>query len=336
MPGLSSRKRLRIVVGCAGTSARTYNKTGIMDRRSFLKASVISSSGLPVLRADESIAKRPYNHEVSLSVIGFGGVVVMGMEQQEADRTVADAVERGINYFDVAPAYGDGEAEQKLGPALQPHRKKVFLACKTGRRDAEGARQELERSLKRLRTDHFDLYQFHAVGGMKDVEQILGPGGAGELFLKARQEGKIRYLGFSAHDVEAALALMDRYSFDSVLFPVNYVSYGQGNFGPQILHKAKEMGLARLAIKAMARTPWKEGEPHTYAKCWYRPIEDPGLARKALRFTLSEDVTALIPPGDERLFRMALAAAPGLTPLTAEERRDLLASATGTAPLFHA
>jgi aryl-alcohol dehydrogenase-like predicted oxidoreductase len=307
-----------------------------MDRRSFLKASILSSGALPALRADAPIAKRAYNKDVSLSVIGFGGIVVMGMEQKEADRTVAEAVERGINYFDVAPSYGNGEAEEKLGPALEPHRKNVFLACKCERRDAEGARQQLEQSLKRLRTDHFDLYQFHAVGSMKDVEQILGPGGGGEMFLKARQEGKVRYLGFSAHNAEAALALMDRYRFDSVLFPVNYVNYAQGNFGPQILAKAKEKGLARLALKAMAHTTWKQGEAHTYPKCWYHPIEDPELARKALRFTLSEDITAAIPPGDERLFRIALAAAPGLTPLTADERRDLLASARDTTPIFHA
>jgi aryl-alcohol dehydrogenase-like predicted oxidoreductase len=305
-----------------------------MDRRNFLKASVVASSAVPGLRADATIAKRPYNKDVSLSVIGFGGIVVMGMEQNEAGRTVAEAVDRGINYFDVAPSYGNGEAEEKLGPALEPHRKNVFLACKCERRDAEGARQQLELSLKRLRTDHFDLYQFHAVAGMKDVEQILGPGGAGELFLKARQEGKVRYLGFSAHNTEAALALMDRYRFDSVLFPVNYVNYAQGHFGPQILAKAKEKGLARMALKAMAHTTWKEGETHSYPKCWYHPIEDPELARKALRFTLSEDITAAIPPGDERLFRIALAAAPGLKPLTAGERRDLLASAQGLTPIF--
>ena len=307
-----------------------------MDRRRFLKNSILSSSALPLLRADATIEKRPYNKDVSLSVIGFGGIVVMGMEQAEADRTVADAVARGINYFDVAPSYGNGEAEEKLGPALAPHRKNVFLACKCERRDAEGAREQLEQSLKRLRTDHFDLYQFHAVASMKDVDQILAPGGAGELFLKARQEGKIRHLGFSAHDVEAAIALMERYRFDSVLFPVNYVNYAQGNFGLQILAKAKELGVARLALKAMAHTTWKEGESHTYPKCWYHPIEDPDLARQALRFTLSEDVTAAIPPGDERLFRIALAAAPGIQPLSAAERRDLLASAAGTTPIFHA
>lgn len=288
------------------------------------------------MRADAPIARRPYNKDVSLSLIGFGGIVVLGMEQTDANRTVAEAVDRGINYFDVAPSYGKGEAEEKLGPALEPHRKRVFLACKCERRDAEGARQQLELSLKRLRTDHFDLYQFHAVGGMKDVEQIMGPGGAGEMFLQARQEGKIRYLGFSAHNAEAALALMDRYRVDSVLFPVNYVNYAEGNFGPQILARAKEKGVARLALKAMAHTTRKQGEARSYPKCWYHPIEDPELARKALRFTLSEDITAAIPPGDERLFRIALAAAPGLQPLGADERRDLLASARGSTPIFHA
>lgn len=305
-----------------------------MDRRSFLRNSFLSSGVLPRLRADASIARRPYNRDVSLSVIGFGGIVVMGMDQAGADRTVAEAVDRGINYFDVAPSYGNGEAEQKLGAALAAHRQKVFLACKCERRDAEGARQQLELSLQRLRTDHFDLYQFHGVASMKDVEQILAPGGGVELFVKARQEGKVRYLGFSVHNTEAALALMEAFRFDSVLFPVNYVNYAQGNFGPQILARAKEKGIARLALKAMAQTTWKEGEAHTYPKCWYHPIEDPDLARQALRFTLSEDITAAIPPGDERLYRVALEAAPGLKPLTAAERRELLASARGLTPIF--
>jgi len=305
-----------------------------MDRRTFIKASIVSSAALPALGADAPIAKRPYNKDVNLSIIGFGGIVVMGMEQPEADRTVAEAVERGVNYFDVAPSYGDGEAESKLGPALEPHRAKVFLACKCERRDAVGARQQLELSLKRLRTDHFDLYQFHAVSSMKDVEQILAPGGAGELFLKARQEGKVRYLGFSAHNTEAALSLMDQYHFDSVLFPVNYVNYAQGDFGPKILAHAKEKGIARMALKAMAHTTWATGETHTYPKCWYHPIEDHDLARRALRFTLSEDITAAIPPGDARLFRIALDAAPGLTPLTVKERNELLASAAGLTPIF--
>lgn len=306
-----------------------------MERRTFLKSTALACTVAGAANA-ATMPRRTYRDNVKLSVIGFGGIVVMGMEQKDADRTVAEAYERGINYFDVAPSYGKGEAEEKLGPALEPHRKKVFLACKTGRRDAAGAREELERSLKRMRTDHFDLYQFHAVSSMKDVEQILAPGGAAETFSAARKDGKVRYLGFSAHSAEAAIALMDRFALDSVLFPVNYVLYSQGDFGPQILKHAKEKGLARMALKSLAKAPWQKGEQHDYPKCWYRPIDDRELASKALRFTLSEDITAAIPPGDERIFRIALDMGPSFRPMTARERKELLASAKGVEPLFRA
>jgi predicted aldo/keto reductase-like oxidoreductase len=206
---------------------------------------------------------------------------------------------------------------------LVPYRQNVFLACKTTARDAAGAQKELDRSLERLHTDHFDLYQFHAVSSLSDVEQILGPGGAAEAFLKARAQGKARYLGCSAHSAEAALALMDGFQLDSILFPVNFVLYAQGAFGPQILARAKEKGVARLALKSLAYTKWPEGARKTYPKCWYQPVEQGDLARQALRFTLSEDVTAAIPPGDERLFQMALEQASEFEPLSAAERQKL-------------
>ena len=106
----------------------------------------------------------------------------------EADQYVGEAIDRGINYFDVAPSYGN--AEQMLGPALAPYRDGVFLACKTGRRDAAGAQEELENSLRLMQTDHFDLYQLHAITSDEDVQQAFGPGGAMETFLKARDAGQ--------------------------------------------------------------------------------------------------------------------------------------------------
>ena len=160
--------------------------------------------------------------------------------------------------FDVAPSYGN--AEEMLGPALEPYRKDVFLACKTTERKKEGARKELEQSLKNLQTDHFDLYQLHAVTTLEDVDTILGKGGAMETFLEARDEGKVRFLGFSAHSVEAAMALMDRFDFDTILFPFNFATWYAGNFGPQVMEKAKEKGMGILALKAMAWRPWEEGE----------------------------------------------------------------------------
>ncbi len=284
--------------------------------------------------SDNPLPRRKYNTDVDLSVIGLGGIVLMGMRQQEANRVVAETVDRGVNYFDVAPLYGDGEAEQKLGPALAPHRKNAFLACKTLERDAKGAEAELATSLKRLRTDHFDLYQFHAVTAIDEVERIFARGGAIEAFVKARDAGKIRYIGFSAHSQEAALAMMERFSFDSVLFPFNHVCHAQGNFGPAVMKVAKEKGVARLALKMLARGPWPEGAKRTYPKAWYQPIVSPEEARKAVRFTLSEDVTAALPPGDIGLFRLAVEMAAEFSPLTAAEREAILAETKGTTPLF--
>jgi len=276
---------------------------------------------------------RRYNDEVSLSVVGCGGIVLMGMSQDHANDLIAESFDRGVNYYDVAPSYGDGEAEEKLGKALKPIRDQVFLACKTMRRDASGVKKELDSSLKRLRTDHFDLYQFHAVTEQKDVHQIFAPGGAAEIVHKAREQGVIRYIGFSAHSEHAALDMMERMKFDSILFPFNFVSYSQGNFGPRVLQQAKEKGVARLALKALAYTP-RTGGNHAYPKCWYRPVDDQGLMEKALRFTLSEDVTSAIPPGEEKLYRMALNAAYGFTPLTKQEKEALFSASEGLEPLF--
>jgi len=263
-------------------------------------------------------------------------MLLVDLERGTADRIVAQSVERGINYFDVAPFYGDGEAEESMGIALAPYRKRVFLACKTLERSSSGAEAELEQSLHRLRTDFIDLYQFHAVTDESEVEEIFAPGGACEAFLEARKKGKIRYIGFSAHTVSAALAMFEKFPFDSVLFPVNYVCCEKGNFGPQVIARARELGAARLAIKAMAHGPWRKNDRRIYPNCWYRPIDDKDLARQALRFTLSEDVTAAIPPGDIQLFRMALDMATDLPPLSAEERLELLASTRRLRPLFRA
>jgi aryl-alcohol dehydrogenase-like predicted oxidoreductase len=277
--------------------------------------------------------RRPLgNTGEELSIVGFGGIVVMNAEPPEASRLVAEAVDRGINYFDVAPSYGN--AEERLGPALEPHRGRVFLACKTGKRGKEEAAAELRASLERLRTDHFDLYQLHGLTSMEEMERALGPGGAIEAFLEARDAGLIRYIGFSAHSVETALAAMDRFSFDSILFPTNYVLYHQAGFGPQVVERAREKGVGRLALKALARTPWAEGQPRTFSKTWYEPISDPEEADLALRFTLSQPITAAIPPGEAALFRLAVDIAERFRPLGQEELDEVRRRAGALQPIF--
>ena len=277
--------------------------------------------------------RRQFRDDVELSIIGLGGLTLVGMEPKAAHRLVAEAIDRGVNYFDVAPAYGGGEAETKLGAALAPYRKNVFLACKTLQREAVGARKDLEESLRRLGTDYFDLYQFHALSQPSEIDEILGPGGAAEDFVRAREEGKVRHIGLTAHSVPAALAMLDRFQLDSVMFPVNFVCYSQGDLGPQVLERARELSTARIAIKALARTRHRPDQAR-FRNCWYWPVEERSLARQALRFTLSEDVTAAIPPADESLFRWCVESAEEFVPLTSEERRELLQRARGFTPIM--
>lgn len=314
----------------------------MINRRSFLKSAAGSAMltcfpaslvGMARFQSAGQIEKRVLGRTgEKLSMIGFGGIVVRDATTKEAADRVAQAIDRGINYFDVAPTYGN--AEEMLGPAFEPYRKNCFLACKTQSREKEGALEELERSLKKLRTDHFDLYQMHAVTKVSDVETILGPGGALEAFLQAREQGKIRYLGFSAHSVEAAMKLMEGYDFDTILFPFNYGTWNAGNFGPQVLEMAKKKNMGILALKAMAKGPRNRDEENPFPKCWYTPFSDPTEAEEGLRFTLSHPITAAIPPGDENLFTMALDLAMKFKPLSEQESLEIKKKAQLGEPLF--
>lgn len=295
----------------------------------------------PVFIGDKSpgsgpLPLRKFLPGVSLSIVGFGGLTLQGMSQPEADLLVAESVERGVNYFDVAPSYDEGRAEEKLGASLEPFRKSVFLACKTLARTAAEARRDLDQSLRRLRTGHLDLYQFHSVNTSRDVEAIFAPGGAWEAFQAAREQGLVRFIGFSSHSVPIAAVMLHRIHFDSMLFPVNYICYARGNFGPQVLAEARAAGTACVALKSLAYTPWPPNQARRYPNCWYRPIDDPALALEALRFSLSEDACSVLPPSDARLYRMTLSLAADFAPLTDEERRSLLESARGLKPLMRA
>ncbi len=313
---------------------RELFKAGMAALATTLVNKISFGRGLVMDRQSTTLKKRRYAEGVELSIIGFGGIVVVGMDQIEANKTVAESIDGGVNYFDVAPSYWDGEAEEKLGKALKPYRNNIFLACKTTERDAKGSEEELNISLKRVGVDHFDLYQFHAVTEMEEVEKIFAPKGAVETFVKAQKEGKIRFIGFSAHSEEAALALLDRFEFNSILFPINFVSYAQGNFGPRVVEKAKEKGASRLALKVLAHTPIPDEVEKKYPKCWYKPVDDESLAEKALRFALSQDITAAIPPGDENLYKIALSLAMRFKPMDDEEITNLFEQTKNKEPLF--
>jgi aryl-alcohol dehydrogenase-like predicted oxidoreductase len=311
-----------------------------MERRDFLKQSAFAAAAAATTKLASAsptnpIARRPLGKTGEhLSIIGFGGIVVMNEESGAAKNIVAEAVDRGVNYFDVAPSYGN--AQERLGPALAPYRKNSFLACKTEGRMKDDSRKQLEESLRLLQTDHVDLYQFHALTKMTELDKVLGPGGAMETMEAAKKEGKIRYIGFSVHSAETALAAMDRYNFDTILFPVNFVLFSQANFGPKILKRAQEKNMGILALKGMAKTTWTADQKssHPEPKCWYQPAAFPEEASRGLRWTLSHPITAAVPPGDEKYFRLAMDVAQNYKPLEPHEEQTLMASATGVEPIF--
>lgn len=321
-----------------------------MKRRDFLKKGTVAAAGLaasqsllPPLAASQAIQatgrtipRRPLGKTGEhLSIIAMGGIVVMDVSQSFANNIVAEAIDRGINYIDIAPSYGN--AQDRMGPALKPYRNHVFLAGKELPRDRAGAEKELDQSLRQLQTDHLDLFQLHALSKVEDVNQALGPNGALEAFVAAKKAGKVRFLGFSAHSVEAALLAMDQFDFDTVLFPVNFVMVSQAHFGPQIIQRAREKQIGMMAIKAMAKTVWPASEKrhHPYGKCWYKPTQLPKQAALALRWTLSQPVAAAIPPGQIEYFRLAMDVAQRFTPVNEQETKTLMAEAKSEQPLFH-
>jgi aryl-alcohol dehydrogenase-like predicted oxidoreductase len=313
------------------------------NRRDFLKTAALSSAALAlgagaVNAADVAgnaakLSRRPYKPGVELSLIGFPGLLLTRVDQPNADRIVAKAYERGCNYFDVAPAYGT--AQEKMGPALEPYRKNVFLACKTKARDAAGAKKDLDNSLKLLRTDHFDLYQLHVLKDpAKDVDDAFIKGGCIDTILEAKKAGVIRHVGFSAHTVEAALAAMNRFDFDSVMFPLNYASIYKGEFGDKILELAKQKNVSRISIKAMVKQEWPQGaDKGKWKHLWYEPLEGKD-AELAIRWALSQEITAAIPPGDETCLWAMMDAGQNFKPVTAVEEMQLQDLAQNVIPFF--
>lgn len=312
-----------------------------MERRSFLKA-VGGAVGSGTLgRGTNALAQEATARGVEttvtglpqrvlgrtgarVSIIGFPGLALVRADQQACTTAIRDAFDRGVNYFDVAPAYGKGDAEVKMGVGLEGiDRNRIFLACKTKMRDQKGAREELERSLTLLKTDHFDLYQLHALIQPEEVEQALAPGGALETLQKAQQEGKVRYLGFSAHTTKAAVKAMNGFRFDTVMFPVNFVEYFTLGFGKAVLELAEKQGAAVLAIKPMCRGLWPQGVENT-RRWWYRPVEDGREIDLALRWTLSQTpVVAGLPPAFLDLLDKAIGVGKAYRPIGEPEVASL-------------
>ena len=234
-----------------------------MRRRTFLSSSAVAgltvsdmpSTAAPVKPGD--IPKRVFGKTgEQLTVIGQAGGRFPLCGREEAKAVTLRAYDLGINYFDCARIYWGGQSEEVYGEVLQPFRKNVFLTTKSHRRDRKAAEEDLEKSLRALRTDYLDLWQIHQVGGMDEVDQIFAPGGAIEAFEAAKKAGKCRFIGFTGHrDPEVHLAMLKRYDkYDTILMPLNPADPGYLSFEKMVLPVAVERGMGVQAMKSTANS----------------------------------------------------------------------------------
>ena len=244
-----------------------------------------------------------------ISAVSYGGIVSMDDGQEASDRYVSWAVEQGINYFDVAPSYGD--AQEKLGNSLVPYRNRIHLACKTAERLLAPAEKEMRESLRMLHTDHFDVYQLHAISSMEDVETAFGPGGVMEMVRKMKESGLAANVGITAHNEDAALKCLELYDFDTVLFPFNWFMNMEHGMGSRLIRAAKERNMGVLAMKAFIERKWESPEEKKnspFPKSWCKPIdvEDRDFGVAAMKYALSLGVDTLVPPGNIASFTFAV------------------------------
>jgi aryl-alcohol dehydrogenase-like predicted oxidoreductase len=258
----------------------------------------------------------------------FGAAALGSMRQERADAVLAVLGEFGVNHIDTAASYG--ESEDRLKPWLAAHRAEVFLATKTGERTGAAARAELERSLVRMGVDHIDLIQMHNLVENDEWETAMGPGGALEALVAAREEGLVSAIGVTGHGTRIPgmhLRSLDRFDFDSVLFPYNFTMLSNPTYAAtvdELLVVCRERNVAVQTIKAVAQRRWRpeDVEPQ---RSWYRPLPAGAALDRAVRFVLSNPQVFLNSSSDAGLLRSILTAAAGPTtrPTDDELRGDV-------------
>jgi aryl-alcohol dehydrogenase-like predicted oxidoreductase len=246
------------------------------------------------------------------SVLIYGGAALSDVIQDEADRSIGAALEAGINHFDTAADYG--ESELRLGAWMPRIREQIFLATKTGDREAGAAYDSLCRSLDRLRTDRVDLIQLHAVGNLDELDTVTGPGGALEGVVRAREEGLARGIGITGHGPGVAAIHLEacrRFPFDTVLTPYNFVLARDADFRRDFddlieLARAEDVGV--MVIKSIARNNWRADGPRPY-ETWYEPLDEQTSIDAAVAFALDRrEIAGLATAGDTRLLPMMIEA----------------------------
>jgi aryl-alcohol dehydrogenase-like predicted oxidoreductase len=264
------------------------------------------------------------------SVLIYGAASLGEVDQDTADRSIQEALDAGINHIDTAAGYG--ESELRLGPWMPQIRDRIFLATKTGDRDAEAAWASINRSLERLQTDHVDLIQLHAVCDLDDLDRCTAKGGALEAAVRAQEEGLAGAVGITGHGHAAPdvhREALQRYDFRAVLTPFSWVLSQRTSFADSYHALAADCtarGVALRLIKTVARRNWPEPDgEHRYAT-WYEPIDDAAQIRAAVSWALAQPVVCgLATPGDVGLLAAVVAAEADRQ--TAAEAEEVLAAA---------
>jgi len=284
------------------------------------------------------IERRAFGRTGHLSTVTlFGGAALAQASQSDADRTLDLLLQHGVNHIDTAAGYGDSEL--RIGPWMARHRKDFFLATKTRSRGAREAREDIHRSLERLRVDHVDLIQLHSLGHPDDWDQAMGPGGALEAAVEAKSQGLVRFIGVTGHGWTIAamhLRSLARFDFDSVLLPYNFSMAGNERYRrsfEEVLRLCRERRVAVQIIKSIARGPWAISDrTHT---TWYQPLEAQADIDRALHF-----IIGLLPDvfintaGDLSILPRVLDAASRFERRPADEEMTAMAGATRMTSLF--
>jgi len=283
------------------------------------------------------IERRAFGRTGHLSTVTlFGGAALAQASQAEADRTLDLLLRYGVNHIDTAARYGD--SEQRIGPWMARHRKEFFLATKTGSRTASQARGDIHRSLDRLRVAHVDLIQLHSLGHPDDWDQAMGPGGALEAAVEARQQGLARFIGVTGHGWTIAamhLRSLARFDFDAVLLPYNFFMAQSERYRQSfedVLTICRERNLAVQVIKSIARGPWATADrTHT---TWYQPLEAQADIDRAVHWILGLPGVFLNTVGDLALLPSVLDAVSRFEHRPPDEEMAAMLGATRTTSLF--
>jgi predicted aldo/keto reductase-like oxidoreductase len=258
------------------------------------------------------ISKSPFGNTGHMSARTLLGAAAFGqVTQDDADQAIDLAIAHGVNHIDTAFSYG--ESELRIGSWIKRHGKQFFLATKTAEREAGKAREQIHRSLERLQVDQLDLIQLHNLVEPEGWRIALGPGGALEAAIAAREEGLVRFIGVTGHGLAAPAQhtkALERFAFDSVLCPFSYVLSQNPEYWTDVqtlLAVCGERKVAVQTIKGIVRRPW--GERQQVGPTWYEPLTEQRDIDLAVHWVLSHPRVFLNTAGDVNLLPRVLDAA---------------------------